>query len=257
MHLSKRALAISGVATLAFGGSTAAIATVSAGPVSHGIVYGCYATQSSGGSHALVLQDEGVSCPGGETAVHWNQRGPAGPPGPTGPAGATGATGPRGPAGPPGSGATVASLPSGNANCLNGGASVTDGSGNTSYACNGATGAAGPQGPAGPTNVDYGVVQVSATVNQTTCNFDAVGGPDSLSVFAAYQGSTEEWACEITGFPASAVPTVTFLSPDAAAEAGHEEVQFSPGQPLYIPIGIPSIGSPADEFTFMIIDPSS
>jgi transposase-like protein len=39
----------------------------------------------------------------------------------------------QGATGAPGTGATVTSLPSGNANCPNGGASVTDGSGNTAY----------------------------------------------------------------------------------------------------------------------------
>jgi hypothetical protein len=43
----------------------------------------------------------------------------------------------------------VASLASGDPNCANGGASVTDGNGNTAYACNGATGRQGPPGPAG------------------------------------------------------------------------------------------------------------
>jgi hypothetical protein len=41
----------------------------------------------------------------------------------------------------------VASLASGDPNCANGGASVTDGNNTTAYACNGT---AGPRGPAGP-----------------------------------------------------------------------------------------------------------
>lgn len=63
--------------------------------------------------------------------------------------GTPGATGPKGPTGDPGpagangTGATVASLAAGDPNCANGGASITDGNGNTAYACTGATGPAG------------------------------------------------------------------------------------------------------------------
>ena len=46
-----------------------------------------------------------------------------------------------GPQGSPGTGATVASLAAGDTRCGNGGASITDGTGNTAYACNGGTGA--------------------------------------------------------------------------------------------------------------------
>ncbi len=57
--------------------------------------------------------------------------------------GATGGPGPQGSpgaAGSPGTGATVANLASGDSNCPNGGASITDGKGSTSYVCNGASG---------------------------------------------------------------------------------------------------------------------
>jgi hypothetical protein len=66
-----------------------------------------------------------------------------------GPAGPAGAAGAAGAAGTPGAGATVAQLASGNPNCASGGASITDGNGNTAYACTGATGAAGPPGAPG------------------------------------------------------------------------------------------------------------
>jgi hypothetical protein len=65
-----------------------------------------------------------------------------------------------GPPGAPGTGATVTTEPAG-ANCANGGAKVTDGNGNTAYACTGATGPTGPAGPAGTTG------QASTTVNGT------------------------------------------------------------------------------------------
>jgi hypothetical protein len=69
-----------------------------------------------------------------------------------------------GPAGAPGTGATVASLASGNSNCPNGGASVTDGNGSTAYACTGATGPAGPAGTTGQqaTSV-YGIGPLTVT----------------------------------------------------------------------------------------------
>jgi hypothetical protein len=53
----------------------------------------------------------------------------------------------EGPAGPAGAGATVSQLSSGDTNCPDGGASITDGGGNTAYACNGANGSSsGPLG---------------------------------------------------------------------------------------------------------------
>ena len=55
--------------------------------------------------------------------------------------------GPQGPAGPAGTGATVSTVSSGDTNCPNGGAKVTDGNGNAGYACNGANGSSsGPLG---------------------------------------------------------------------------------------------------------------
>jgi len=82
-----------------------------------------------------------------------------GPPGPAGPVGATGPTGLQGPkgepgpmgdtgatgaAGPAGTGATVAVEPAG-ANCTNGGAKITDGSGRAVHVCNGQDGASGAE----------------------------------------------------------------------------------------------------------------
>src|SRR5205807_6660720 len=85
---------------------------------------------------------QGPQGPKGDTGA----AGPQGPQGPKGDTGAQGqpgndgAPGPAGPAGSPGTGATVAPLAAGDANCANGGASITDGSSNVAYACNGATG---------------------------------------------------------------------------------------------------------------------
>ena len=87
MHLSRRALVVTGVATVLLSGGTAAFAALH-GPVSGGVIYGCYATKATrGGGHAIVLQNRGTACPSGHTAIQWNEQGPAGPAGPQGPAG--------------------------------------------------------------------------------------------------------------------------------------------------------------------------
>ena len=173
-----RRIVITGAAALALvAGGTAAGAAIASGPIdSQGVIHGCWTNAAINGTHVFVMQDAGTNCPKGTTAISWNQTGPQGPAGaagragatgpagpagpvgntgPAGPIGAPGPTGPAGPAGPvgntgpPGTGATVASLATGNANCASGGASVTDGNGNTAYACNGNPGATGPQGPPG------------------------------------------------------------------------------------------------------------
>ncbi len=121
---------------LALGGSAAY--AVAAGPVgSGGIINGCYTNAAVNGSHAIVLQDPGTTCPKGTTSVSWNQQGAAGVAGPAGaqgPKGDTGAVGPAGQVGPAGSqgptGDTGAVGPAGLA---------------------GATGASGPPGADGST----------------------------------------------------------------------------------------------------------
>ncbi len=163
-------------APVAAGGGAAYAAAAARTPASGGVIYGCYANGAVNGSHVVVLQNAGTTCPNGTTAISWNEQGqpgpagptgpagPSGPPGPTGLTGATGLAGPAGPSGPPGpSGApgpqgspgpsgpagpsgspggsvTVGTEPSG-ANCPDGGANFTDTAGNVAYACNGAPGA--------------------------------------------------------------------------------------------------------------------
>jgi hypothetical protein len=63
----------------------------SAIPDSNDVVHGCY--DNASGGLRVVDTDAGGVCRGGETALDWNQRGPAG---------VTGAAGPPGPQGPPG-----------------------------------------------------------------------------------------------------------------------------------------------------------
>jgi hypothetical protein len=64
-------------------------------PADDGVIYGCY---SSATGQLRVISDT-TSCRSSETAISWNQVGPAGAEGPAGPAGPEGPTGPTGPAG--------------------------------------------------------------------------------------------------------------------------------------------------------------
>src|SRR5215472_18234337 len=91
-----RTIMIATGATIALIGTGTAYAAV-AGPIdSSGVIHGCYYPATTGGSHKVVLQDTGTTCPSGTTAIKWNQKGPAGPPGPQGSQGATGPQGPPG-----------------------------------------------------------------------------------------------------------------------------------------------------------------
>ena len=111
-----RPVIVAGAVTLMLAaGTTVATAAVmsSASPVSgSGVIDGCWTNAEINGSHVIVLQDQGTSCPKGTTAISWNESGPpgptgpAGPAGPTGPAGAAGPAGPAGPTGPAGPGIT-------------------------------------------------------------------------------------------------------------------------------------------------------
>jgi Collagen triple helix repeat (20 copies) len=130
MRIQKRYALPAIVTLLLAGGGTAAYATVVASPVSSGVIYGCYTNAAINGSHAVVLQNAGTTCPNGTTAISWNEQGSPGPAGPSGPAGPTGLTGATGPAGPAGAtGATGPAGPSGSP---------------------GPAGPAGPPGPSGP-----------------------------------------------------------------------------------------------------------
>lgn len=153
MHIRRRFLVIAAISALALmGGTTAFAVSTIINPVdSSGAIHGCYDT---GGN--LKVINATASCPAGWTALNWSQAGPAGkqgPAGPTGPAGLAGpagSVGPSGPAGAVGAGATVTTLAVGDSNCPGGGVSVTDGSGNIAYACDGTAGSPGPTGSPGP-----------------------------------------------------------------------------------------------------------
>jgi Collagen triple helix repeat (20 copies) len=229
-------LGAGGLAAVLVAGGGTALATAT-GPVSGGVITGCYTNAEVNGSHAFVLQDSGTACPKGTSAVSWNEQGaagpagaagPQGPAGPAGPAGATGATGAQGPAGAtgaigpqgpagaagtPGAGATVTALSPGDPNCASGGAAISASAGDTTaYACNGATGApgaagatgaAGPQGPAGDPGIaiDAGWIDITGSSCQGTAY-----GPDAASLSYVYQSSSTATWCLIEGFAAEPVP---------------------------------------------------
>lgn len=233
MHVPRRTLIIAGAATLLIGGGTAAFAAITAGPVTNGVIHGCYVTQSTGGSHALVLQDKGTNCPTGDTAITWNKQGPTG---------AMGA---------PGTGATVTPLPPGNANCANGGASVADGNGNTAYACTGAT---GPTGPPASANFDVGLVTVTGDASSFTCGLADESGPDNLTI-TKFNGT----GCAIFGLPANAIPTVTPLNiSPSVTQPMYSQANADTTleiNPVYQPEG--SNLTTINEFSFIIYHPSS
>jgi hypothetical protein len=70
----------------------------SAIPGGDGAIHGCY--ENTTGALRVIDSDQGGVCRGGETALNWNQTGPAGPGGPAGPTGPAGPAGPQGAAGP-------------------------------------------------------------------------------------------------------------------------------------------------------------
>jgi hypothetical protein len=101
--MKPKRIVLAGAAALALvTGGTAAGAAVLAGPIGGGVIHGCYYPANSAGSHRIVLQNTGRSCPSGTTAIKWNQQGPQGPQGQQGQQGQQGPPGPQGPQGDPG-----------------------------------------------------------------------------------------------------------------------------------------------------------
>ena len=201
---------------LVAGGGIAYAAGVVSGPVdSAGAVHGCYTNQALNGSHVVVLQDAGTTCPKGTTAISWSVTGPAGPAGATGATGAAGAIGPAGAAGPTGpagpAGSTGPAGPKGDT---------------------GDTGPAGPQGPAGTslgniTDLDglacsthdgqagTIVVQPAASDNTILLTCAAAGGNTGTASVTHNDGVGQTWT--------DATPRYTYT----VAEASEAAAAFS------------------------------
>ncbi len=97
MFLRKTIITGSAVAAILGGGGLALAAGTASAPQDTACV--------SGSNVVEHVYAHTASCPDGQTAIRWNQQGPAGPQGATGKTGATGAQGPQGPAGPAGASA--------------------------------------------------------------------------------------------------------------------------------------------------------
>jgi hypothetical protein len=130
--LTIRRLGIVGAAVALTAGLTTAGMALASG--SGAVIHGCVNNKT----HVLRIAN---TCGKGETAISWNQQGPAGARGPQGLPGYDGRRGPAGPSGPAGSGAPG---PAGSA-----GPSGPPGPAGASGAA-GLNGSAGPSGPAGP-----------------------------------------------------------------------------------------------------------
>ena len=84
---SRRAVVAAGGASLALAAAGVAVAAI---PDASGTLTGCYA--KTGGQLRLIDAQAGATCTSKETAITWNQSGPAGPAGPAGQNGATNVT---------------------------------------------------------------------------------------------------------------------------------------------------------------------
>ena len=77
MNIRRTAIAGGAALALLAGGTAAGAVIASSGPVSSGVIHGCYLTKAnSEGSHTLVLQNAGTSCPQGYTAISWYKAAP-------------------------------------------------------------------------------------------------------------------------------------------------------------------------------------
>lgn len=218
------------VALVAVGGTALATTT---GPVNGNVITGCYTNAEVNGSHAVVLQDGGASCPKGTSAITWNQTGPAGPAGaagPQGPAGATGATGATGAAGTSGTNGTdgtngtngtngvspaVVPFTGSEGNCTSGGEAITDANEATTYVCDGTDGTAGPAGlagPAGPAGPAGSGVSSLDDMNGMPCQ----NGAGTTSV--GYGAGTSPVGAGITTYPVSVTCTVPTTGTPGSSE---------------------------------------
>jgi hypothetical protein len=156
-RLASASIISSGLLVLA---GTVSLASVAVIPDSNDVIHGCFKTSNG---QLRVIDPATQRCLPSETAISWNQVGPAGPQGPIGPQGIQGIQGTQGIQGIPGiqgpkgdtgaQGAQGVPGPAGQQGAQGSpgpaGANGATGA-NGAAGANGATGATGPQGPAGP-----------------------------------------------------------------------------------------------------------
>ncbi|MGB6454913.1 MAG: hypothetical protein WBH47_10555 [Streptosporangiaceae bacterium] len=178
-----------GLAGVLVVGGGVALAATTGPPGSGGVINGCYTNAAVNGTHALVLQDAGTSCPKGTTALSWSEQGVMGPMGPPGPQGQPGQAGQPGSAGADGSSIVTSpdvptaacnsgdidvDLANGEVYTCGAGAGFDSGQNSTGGGGSGATssigwidtgssivGPQGPQGPQGPPGPGYAFTSTS------------------------------------------------------------------------------------------------
>jgi hypothetical protein len=164
IHVGRRGvlLVVAAVGLLVAGG--AAYATIAD---SGGVLTAC--RLNSNGSLRLIDPSSSSGplshCTANETQVSWNQDGQPGA------------------AGKDGVSPTVAQLAAGDSHCANGGAAITDASGNVAYACNGSTGAPGQPGKDGaPFNGTFTSPNGQFTLTVSDAGVTVVGPDSSISL---------------------------------------------------------------------------
>jgi Divergent InlB B-repeat domain/Collagen triple helix repeat (20 copies) len=174
---------------------------------------------------ACTTGDSDVDLANGEvytcTAAAWTDSGSSikGPQGPAGPQGAAG------------NGATVAQLATGDTNCPSGGASITDGSGNTAYVCNGAPGTGGAAGatsldsmigsPCDVNSPNAGTLQVTYTPQ--------TNGTDTISWLCSQNNPQYALNVTVDGYPYTECTSEGLLPPDCTTYSGYGTVTSSDG----------------------------
>ena len=187
-----------GLAGVLVVGGGVALAATTGPPGSGGVINGCYTNAAVNGTHALVLQDAGTSCPKGTTALSWSEQGVMGPMGPPGPQGQPGQAGQPGSAGADGSSIVTSpdvptaacnsgdidvDLANGEVYTCGAGAGFDSGQNSTGGGGSGATssigwidtgssimGPQGPQGSAGTPGANGTNIVTSADVPTDACN---------------------------------------------------------------------------------------
>jgi hypothetical protein len=106
MHITKasilgwvktRTKLIAGVSVGVVVGAAGAAVVNASIPAANGTIYACYTTNNTSFlARVRIIDNSTQTCNTSETAINWNQQGPAGPTGPQGPAGPTGPEGPAG-----------------------------------------------------------------------------------------------------------------------------------------------------------------